>query len=159
MTQLPEKIERFLSGRRIAVAGVSRKGDVAANAVLKKLLQSGYEAIPVNPNAEALEGLTCYPEIAAIPGVVDGVVIATHPDVSSSIVQQCAQAGVTNVWFHRSIGTGSVSDEALAECERLGLDPVVGGCPLMFCDPVDPFHRFARWWLQKRGTVPSCNNA
>lgn len=158
MKQLPEKIEHFLSGRRIAVTGVSRKGDVAANTVLKKLLSCGYEAIPVNPNADVLEGHSCYPEIAAIPQPVDGVVIATHPDVSALIVRQCAKAGVNKIWFHRSFGQGSVSEEALEACRQLGLNPIVGGCPLMFCDPIDPFHRIARWWLQKRGTVPSCRD-
>lgn len=158
MNQLPDLIEQFLRGQRIAVVGVSRKGDVAANAVLKKLTRCGYDAIPVNPNADMLEGVQCYPEISAIPDTVDGVVIATHPDVSARIVRQCAESGVDKIWFHRSFGQGSVSDEALAECKRLGLVPIVGGCPLMFCDPVDPFHRIARWWLQKRGTVPSCRS-
>jgi hypothetical protein len=31
---------------------------------------------------------------------------------------------------------------------------VVGGCPLMYCGPVDPFHRCMRAWLGWRGRVP-----
>lgn len=156
MKKLPEQIETFLKGHRIAVAGVSRKGDVAANFVLRKLMRIGYQTVPINPNADTLEGVACYPTVKAIPGKVDGVVIATHPDVSAEIVRQCAEAGVELVWFHRSFGQGSVSDEALVECKRLDNDPIVGGCPLMFADPVDPFHKISRWWLQRKGTVPSC---
>jgi len=155
MKKLPPPVEQFLAGRRIAVAGVSRKGDVAANAVFKKLISAGYEAIPVNPNASTIEGVTCYPDIGSIPGPLDGVVIATHPDVSAEVVRACGNRGVKSVWFHRSFGAGSVSAEALEECSRLGIDPIVGGCPLMFCEPVDVGHRCMRWWLQRRGRVPS----
>jgi len=154
MSNVPGSIAGFLEGRRIAVAGVSRKGDVAANAVYRKLVEAGYEAFPVNPNAGEVEGVTCYPDVAAVPGPLDGVVVATHPSVSAAIVRQCANAGVKRVWFHRSFGAGSVADDAVAECERLGIEAIVGGCPLMFCEPVDFGHRCMRWWLQRKGSVP-----
>ncbi len=150
----PESIERFLQGKRIAVAGVSRKGDAAANIVFKKLLVSGYDAAPVNPNTQNVEGAICYPDVASIPGDLDGVVVATHPDVAAAVVRQCGKRGVSRVWFHRSFGSGSVSEEAVRECKRLGMECIVGGCPLMFCDPVDPAHKCMRWWLQWRGRVP-----
>jgi predicted CoA-binding protein len=152
--KVPDSVARFLEGRRIAVAGVSRKGDTAANAVFKKLRDSGYEVFPVNPNAQTVEDVICYPDIASIPGQLDGVVIATHPDIAAAIVGQCKARGVARVWFHRSFGAGSVSDEAVRECKRLGIDAIVGGCPLMFCEPVDVAHRCMRWWLQRGGRVP-----
>jgi hypothetical protein len=34
------------------------------------------------------------------------------------------------------------------------MECIVGGCPLMFCDPVDVGHRCMRWWLQRQGRVP-----
>lgn len=154
MPQLPESVNRFLRGKRFAVAGVSRNGDVAANAVYKKLRDTGYEVFPVNPNAGEIEGAQCYPDIASIPGAIDGVVIGTHPGVSADVVRQCGEAGVKRVWFHRSFGQGSVSDEAVRECERLGIESIVGGCPLMFCEPVDFAHNCMLWWLQRKGTVP-----
>lgn len=155
MVNLPDSVRQFLSGKRFAVAGVSRSGDVAANAVFNKLKNAGYEVFPVNPNAGEVEGDKCYPDIASIPGEIDGVVIGTHPDVSADIVRQCAVAGVKRVWFHRSFGQGSVSDEAVEECEHLGIDALVGGCPLMFIEPVDVAHKCMRWWFQRKGTVPA----
>ena len=154
MAIAPDSVAQFLHGKRFAVAGVSRQAAAAANAVFRKLRDSGYEVFPVNPNAEEAEGARCYPDIASIPGKLDSVVIATHPDVSASIVRECAARGVARVWFHRSFGAGSVSQEAVRECQRLGLDYIVGGCPLMFCDPVDFGHKCMRWWLQRRGRVP-----
>ena len=155
MARTPETVAAFLSGKRIAVAGVSRTGHSAGNPVLRKLRTSGYDAIPVNPHAIEIDGAVCYPDLASIPGALDGVVIATHPTVSAEIVRQAAARGVGTVWFHRSFGQGSVSDEAVQECGRLGLTAVVGGCPLMYCEPVDLGHRCMRAVLRWRGRVPS----
>jgi predicted CoA-binding protein len=154
MAKIPASVAEFLRGRRIAVAGVSRDPRQAANAIFRKLRQSGYEAIPINPHAPMLEGAQCFPELAAIPGVVDGLVIATHPTVALELVRQASGCGVRQVWFHRSFGTGSVSDAAVHEGEALGLRCLVGGCPLMYCEPVDPFHRCIGAWLRWRGRAP-----
>jgi len=154
MTTLPEAVGEFLRGRRIAVAGVSRDARQPANAIYRKLRDSGYEAIPINPNASQAEGVECYPDLASIPGRVDGLIVATHPRVAPSLVRQCSEFGVGRVWFHRSFGQGSVSNEAIRECEARRIQCIVGGCPLMYCEPVDVAHRCMRWFLRWRGRVP-----
>jgi predicted CoA-binding protein len=40
-------VATFLRGRRLAVAGVSRQPNQAANAVFRKLKGSGYEVFPI----------------------------------------------------------------------------------------------------------------
>jgi uncharacterized protein len=154
MVTMPDPVTAFLRGRRFAVAGVSRQPGQAANAVFRRLKLAGYEVFPVNPKASEVEGTTSYPEIAAVPGALDGVVIATAPDVSDQVVRQCGDHGVPRVWFHRSFGNGSVSQEAVRTCEARGIACIVGGCPLMFCEPVDVGHRCMRWWLQRQGRAP-----
>jgi len=154
MAQAPKSVTEFLSGRRFAVAGVSRDPAQPANAVYRRLRDAGYEVFPINPNASEVEGTTCHPDLASIPDPIDGVVIATHPAVSAAVVRQCAERGVRRVWFHRSFGDGSVSDEAVRECEARGIECIVGGCPLMYCTPVDFGHRCMRSWLRWRGRVP-----
>ena len=155
MTKIPESVATFLRGKRIAVAGVSRQPNQAANAVFRKLRASGYDVFPINPNAREVEGVPCYPDLAAVPGQLDGVVIATAPDASVEIVRQCVARGVRQVWFHRSFGSGSVSDAAVRDCHAHGIDCIVGGCPLMFCQPVDVGHKCMKWWLQRQHRVPT----
>lgn len=154
MARVPEPVVKFLEGRRFAVAGVSRDSAQPANAVYRKLRDFGREVVPINPNATEVEGVHCYPDLGAVPTPIDGVVIATHPDVSLELVRQCAAHGVGHVWFHRSFGEGSASPEAVQECEARGIHCIVGGCPLMYCDPVDFGHRCMRWWLRRKGRVP-----
>jgi hypothetical protein len=158
IVKVPEPVAEFLRGKRIAVAGVSRNEGQAANAVYRKLRDSAYEALPVNPNTSHVEGVKCFPNLASIPGVIDGVVVATHPDVSVELVRQCSGREVSRVWFHRSFGQGSVSDAAIHECEARGIQCIVGGCPLMYSAPVDLGHRCMRWWLGRQGVFSAVRN-
>jgi len=154
MSKLPAEVERFLAGRRFAVAGVSRRKNEAANAIYRKLAAAGYEVVPVNPKATEVEGVPCFADLDSVPGELDGVVVATPPAAGTAVVHQAVARGVPRVWFHRSFGDGSVSEPAIAAAKEAGLDCVVGGCPLMFVSPVDPVHRCMRWWLGRKGKVP-----
>jgi predicted CoA-binding protein len=152
---MPAAVAAFLSGKRFAVAGVSRDPKAhAGNAVFKKLVAAGYEVFAVNPNAAEVEGVKCYPALGAIPVDIDGVVIATHPDMAACVVRQCAEKGVKHVWFHRSFGQGSVSPEALAAAKAAGIAAIEGGCPLMYVAPVDGGHKFMCALLKIFGKVP-----
>jgi predicted CoA-binding protein len=154
VSRVPNPVAGFLAGRRIAVAGVSRSGKAAANAIFRRLAETGHEAIPINPNASELEGVRAYPDLASIPGTVDGLLFAAHPSVAERLVREAAARGIRHVWFHRSFGEGSVSEKAVAACRAAGIDPIVGGCPLMYCGRVDVGHRFFRWWLRLKRRVP-----
>jgi hypothetical protein len=81
-------------------------------------------------------------------------VIATHPRHAADLVRQCAAHDVGRVWLHRSFGEGSVSEEAIREAAARNIACIVGGCPLMYCEPVDLAHRGMRWWLKRGGHVP-----
>jgi len=151
---LPQTVASFLEGKRIVVAGVSRSGDAPANAIFRRLRDTGHEVIPVNPNASELEGQRCYPDVRSAPGPVHGVMVVTHPDASAAIAKSAIERGIKHIWFHRSFGAGSVSAEAVQVCRAGGVEPIVGGCPLMYCQPVDPGHRFFRFWLRLQRRVP-----
>lgn len=154
MSTLIEAVEDFLAQKRIAVAGVSRSGQDAANGIYRKLRDAGYEVYPTNPNADEVEGVKCYPDLKSIPGGVDGVVISTHPQITDQVVGECVELGIPRVWMHRSFGEGSVSETAVAFCRENGITVIPGGCPLMFCDPVDFGHKCMRWFLNLTGGLP-----
>lgn len=151
MNRLDQAAQEFLDFKRIAVAGVSRKGDVAANIVYKKLRTSGYQVFPVNPNADEVEGDKCYPDLSSIPVGVEGVVIATHPDITPEIVEECGKLGINHVWMHRAFGQGSINNDAINRCKELGIQVIPGSCPMMFCQPVDTGHKCIRWFLKISG--------
>lgn len=126
----PAPVADFLAGKRIAVAGVSRSGDQPANAILRRLRDSGLEVVPINPNAQTREGATCYPDLASVPGAVDALMVVTHPRVAPELARQAAARRITRIWFHRSFGEGSVSEEAQQACADLGIRPARRRLPI-----------------------------
>ena len=154
MTSLKTKVDDFLSQERIAVAGVSRTVDDAANLIYRKLKDAGYTVYPVNPNTNEFDGDACYPDVKAINGGVDGVVIGTHPDVTPKIVQDCIDAGITRVWMHRSFVGSSVEDDAVQLAKDHHINVIDGGCPMMFVEPVDFGHKCMRFFTRIAGKMP-----
>jgi uncharacterized protein len=154
MTQLQQVVDDFLAQRRIAVAGVSRNSASAANAIYRKLKGAGYEVFPINPKTGIVEGDRCYASVKAVPDGVQGVVIATPPEVAVEIVDECADLGISRVWMHRSFGAGSVSETAAARGRERGLTVIAGACPMMYCKPVDFGHRCIRAVLKLTGGLP-----
>lgn len=154
MPTLSERAATFLAQPRIAVAGVSRTRQDAANLIYRRLKARGYQVFPVNPHASTIDGDECYPALGAIPGGVTAVVIVTRPAVAEEIVRQCPEAGVTHVWMHGSLAHGhSVSAGALAFCEAHGITALAGGCPLMFGATADVGHRCMRWIMRMTGRL------
>ncbi len=145
MLQL-DLINRFMDSRRIAVVGVSRKKDLPANYILKKLKASGYEAVAINPNADEIDGDRCYPSIKELQERPEAVMLAGTPATSENVIEECAEAGISLVWMHRGMGPGSYSRRAEIKCLEQGIDAITNGCPMMFIKPVDPFHRLLRWF-------------
>lgn len=158
-SKLQEKVDDFLSQERIAVAGVSRAKDApaAANAIYRRLRDSGYQVYAINPNADEVEGDRCYHSIKDIPDKIDGIVIATPERATDQVVRECAEAGVSRVWMHNgihSLGT-SVSKSAVEFCQQHNMSVIAGACPLMFGKPSDGFHRFMRRGLALFGRLPN----
>lgn len=153
---LETQAEAFLTQKRIAVAGVSRKKGTG-NVILTALRKRGYEVFAVNPHAQEIDGETCYPDLAAIRGGVDGVVIATRPAAAEQIVRQCSEAGVGRVWMHHNALFGarssSVSEAAVDYGREHGIEVIAGGCPLMFGETADLGHRCMRWLLGITGKL------
>jgi predicted CoA-binding protein len=149
---MEELTSDFLAQRRIAVAGVSRTDrNAPANVIYRKLRDSGYEVFALNPNADVVENDPCYSNLKALPRSVDAMVIATTPEAAEKLVCDCAAAGVSRVWMHRSFGGGSVSPRAVEYCRDHQMTVIAGGCPMMFCRPVDWGHRCMRWVLAVTG--------
>lgn len=156
MSTLESKVADFLAQKRIAVVGVSRNKPGAASLIYHKLKGAGYQVFAVNPNASTFEGDVCYHDVNSIPSLVDGVVIVTRPSLTEEVVRQCADAGVSRVWMHQSIGSGatSVSEEAAKFCRDHSITVIAGACPMMFCQPVDFGHKCMRWMLKLTGGLP-----
>jgi len=121
-----------LSYPRIAIVGFSRQKGHFSRVVAEEFVQHQYDVVPVNPKAEEIDGRRCYPSVTQIDPPPHCALIMTAAKDSAAVVDQCAQAGIAQVWLYRSVSAGSVSPEAIAACQRHGLNAVIGECPLMW---------------------------
>lgn len=118
-----KQIEKFLSGKRFAVVGASQDRSKYGNKVLRVYRQNRYDVVPVNPKTGEIEGLKTYPDLASIPGTIDGVSIITPSAVTERVVQDALQKGIKHIWMQ----PGAESDSAIEAAEKSGANVIAGG--------------------------------
>lgn len=147
-------VEAFLAGHRIALVGASSAKGSFAPAVYRALVDHGYEVVPVHPTQATFEGVACAPDLASVPGELDGVLVMVGSSRAADAVRECIDRGVTKVWLFQGLGGGTAaSPEAVRLCEEHGIDVVAGACPLMFLDPVGVGHRIHRFFRRTSGAL------
>ena len=156
MQKMKETATEFLTQKRVAVTGVSKKNQQAhgSNVVYRRLRDRGYQVFAINPNADEVEGDHCYHDLKSVPGRLDWVVIGTRPEAADATMHECVELGIDRVWMHRAFGTGSVSAEAVKYGRQRGVAVIDGGCPCMFEPAADPGHKVMRAMLTLIGKVP-----
>jgi predicted CoA-binding protein len=149
-----QAVQDFLGQRRFAVVGVSQNPKDFSRTLFHEFLERGYDAVPVNPAAQEIEGRRCFARMQEVDPPVDGVLLMTPPAVTDAVVRDCAAAGVKRVWMYRASGKGAVSDDAVAFCESNGISVIPGECPFMFLPGTSMVHRFHGWVKRTTGTWP-----
>ncbi len=88
-------IRALFEPESVAVVGVPR-GPRPGQLFLQALLDPGYggRIYPVNPNAQEILGLRCYPSVTSLPEAVDLAIIAVPASGAISAVAECAERGV-----------------------------------------------------------------
>ena len=76
---MDQKIQEFVQAKRLAVVGVSHTSTKFGNAIYTELKARGFDVFGVNPSLDQIGGDKCYPNLAALAGKVDGVVICVTP--------------------------------------------------------------------------------
>lgn len=116
-------LERLFSPRSVAVIGASQKALSIGNAITKNLLKYSYKGpvYPVNPKADEICGLKCYPSVADVPGDIDLAHICIPAGFTPDAIDQCGRKGIKFVIIN-SAGFRETGEEGLAiENEALRL--------------------------------------
>ncbi len=88
-----QAIQDFINLKNIAVVGVSRNDKKFGNLAYKELKERGYQVYAVNPAMKEFQGEPCYPDLSALQGKVDGVLLTVHPDQGKAVLEQASQVG------------------------------------------------------------------
>lgn len=122
--------------RSIAVVGAStRRGQLGAE-VFHNLIAGGFKGrlYPVNPAAETVEYVPCYPRVSDIPGPVDLAIVVVPAERVTDVVADCVQKGVRAIvmitaGFGETGPAGKRREEALlAQVRAAGIRMVGPNC-------------------------------
>ncbi|MHA2253658.1 MAG: CoA-binding protein, partial [Candidatus Kariarchaeaceae archaeon] len=91
-----DNLEAMFSPNSIAVVGASRKPESIGRAILKNIIDFGFEGTvyPVNPRASSVTSIKCYPNLSAIHEPIDLVIIAVPAKFVISVIKEAAELKV-----------------------------------------------------------------
>jgi acyl-CoA synthetase (NDP forming) len=94
-------MRRMLNARSVAVVGASTDPGKFGNVLLRSLIDGGFsgDIYPVNPRADSVHGLPCYPSVADIPGPLDLAVIVVPSHAVMGAIEQAADKGAAGVFL------------------------------------------------------------
>lgn len=110
-----------MSQPTVAILGASTNREKFGNISVRAHAQQGYTVYPVNPRAEEIEGLPCYPTLAAIPvSHVDRISIYLPPALLIPVLDEIAAISHDQLWLN----PGTDSEEVLSRAAELELKPI-----------------------------------
>jgi predicted CoA-binding protein len=147
-------IDNFLSQKHIAMIGVSSEPNDFSRALMNEFIKHQYKIIPVNPKTTEIDGLPCYARVQEIPTEIDAALVITSKSATENAVRDCHKKGIDLIWLYRSVGSGSVSDEAVEYGKKNSLQIIPGYCPMMFFQNPGFIHKFHRVIMKITGSYP-----
>lgn len=118
-------LDEVLNPSSVAVVGASQTPGKIGYQILKNCLDQGYKGTvyPVNPKADEILGLKCYPSIGDIPGTLDLVAIVIPNQAIPGVLEACGSKGVKGAvvyagGFAESGPEGTLLQEEMVETAR-----------------------------------------
>jgi predicted CoA-binding protein len=123
-----EEIRALLASRpRVAIVGASPNPTRPSYGVLVDLVGLGFDVVPVNPTADEVAGLRCYPTLTdavAATGPVGIVDVFRLPPACPAHAREAVDVGAASLWLQ----LGIVSREAGEIAHAAGLSVVMNRC-------------------------------
>jgi acetyltransferase len=92
-------LESFFNPKSVAIIGASRQKGKVGYEILANLIQGGYpgKIYPVNPNADVIEGLKCFPDLKSIGQTPDLVIVIVPARFVPEVTEECAKVRVRSM--------------------------------------------------------------
>ncbi len=153
-------LDSFFSPKSVAIVGASRQKSKVGYEILGNMLAAGYKGkiFPVNPKADTIEGLKCYPDLESIGEIPDLVIIIVPAKIVPSIMQQCAKVRVKSViiitaGFKEIGGEGKELEEQITHIARQSGIRVIGPNCLGVIAPANHLNASFGGYLPAKGSI------
>jgi acyl-CoA synthetase (NDP forming) len=129
-----ESVAPFLQPSSIAVIGASTDESRIGGQPIAYLRRAGFAGAiyPVNPGRETVQGLRCFPSVAAIDAPVDLALVVVNAGRAVEAVQDCAYAGTRAVSVFTA-GFAEIGDEGRHAQEQMS--KIARAAGMRLCGP------------------------
>src|SRR5690348_1592256 len=133
-TMTAHPLAPLLAPASVAIFGASNDPTRISGRSLRYFREAGYQGglYPINPTRDQVQGLTAYPDIAAVPGPVECAVIAVPANLAIEAMESCVAKGVRAVVMFTA-GFAEIGPEGRAMQERI-IEIAQGG-GIRLCGP------------------------
>ena len=107
-------LDRLFNPRSVAIIGASQKALSIGNVITNNLLKYSYKGpiYPINPKAEEVCDLKCYPSVMDVPEDIDLAHISIPAKFTPDAIDQCGKKGIKYVIIN-SAGFKEIGDVGL----------------------------------------------
>jgi acetyltransferase len=131
----------FFNPRSVAIVGASRQKGKVGYEITASLVAGGFPGsiYPVNPSADEIEHLRCYPTLDAIGQGIDLAVIVVPSKAVTDVIRACARLGTKQVilissGFKESGEAGrKLEEQVLNLCRDVGIRMLGPNCLGIMC--------------------------
>ncbi|MBD3297199.1 MAG: hypothetical protein GF341_00955, partial [candidate division Zixibacteria bacterium] len=117
-----EGLDKIFRPRSIAVIGATNRPGTIGQVLTHNLITGGFTGtiFPVNPKADVIHSIKCYPSILDVPDEVDLAIILVRKEFVLDVVEDCGRKGVGGIvvitaGFKEVGGDGVEREEKLKE--------------------------------------------
>jgi predicted CoA-binding protein len=114
------------SARRVVVLGASRRPESYSNRAVRRLLEKGFEVIPVHPRYEDVEGIPAFRSLDEIRAPVDTLTVYVGPRNLEPLIEDIVKLRPGRV----VLNPGTESPALEARLQAAGI-PYVEDCTLV----------------------------
>ena len=86
-------LRNFFCPDSVAVIGAAREEKKVGHTILDNIINSGFKGklFPVNPNADEIHGIKCYPSVLNIPVNIDLAIIVVPVQFVLQVLEECSK--------------------------------------------------------------------
>jgi acetyltransferase len=112
---MARELKELFYPKSVCVVGASQAAEKVGGILLRNIIRSKYsgEIFPVNPHAESIENLKCYPDINSLPSAPELAIVAIPAVGVNEILKQVGEKGIKNVVVVTA-GFKEIGEEGLA---------------------------------------------
>ncbi len=124
-------LDVFFNPKTIAVIGVSSNPQKIGRVVFDTLLAARKKVYPINPNAQLISGVKCYPSIAEV-GKVDLVIVAVPVPETLKVMEEVGKAGIKHAVIitagFKEVGNIEADKQLSAICAKYNINVIGPNC-------------------------------